>query len=241
MIMNIDFVKTPFTNNPSMERYEGNAFNKTPNQAYLKQKKRELKLHGDFLNGESELSIDKGLRSKVINYTKAQNNMSLEELTLTIEEDFVVMHKGNMELVSVCFPSGWIPVNKLGENLSSIHAPVADSHQLLKSSEKLTEYMCKKSIRRWVWTITTYPELSNFPGLQKPRVDKLENLYFRVETQTSVPLDTETSLFFIKVQVLPLLNIWNVRILDSINSMTENVLNYKDLMQIKKLLNTIQL
>jgi hypothetical protein len=101
--------------------------------------------------------------------------------------------------------------------------------------------MCKKSIRRWVWTITTYPELSNFPGFQKPRVDKLENLYFRVETQISVPLDTETSLFFIKVQVLPLLNIWNVRILDSINSMTENVLNYKDLMQIKKLLNTIQL
>ena len=99
--------------------------------------------------------------------------------------------------------------------------------------------MCKQSIKRWVWTITTFPELSNFPGFKKPEVSKIENLYFRLETQTSVPLDSETSLFFIKVEVIPLLTIWNVRILDSINSMTENVLNYKDLMQIKKLLNKI--
>jgi hypothetical protein len=64
-------------------------------------------------------------------------------------------------------------------------------------------------------------------------------LYFRVETQTSVPLNDETSLFLIKVEVVPLSKIWNIKILESINSMSENVLNYKDLLQIKKLLNTI--
>ena len=46
-----------------------------------------------------------------------------------------------MELASVCFPSGWIPMNKLGKNLSSIHKPVADNDQLIKSSKKLSEYM----------------------------------------------------------------------------------------------------
>ena len=239
--MNLDFVKTPFTNNPSMIRLEGDPYNIYPSQDYLQQKKKELSLHKESLSVESKLSKNKGLKNKVIDYIKAENNSSLEDLTLALEEDFVVMYRGNMELVSVCFPSGWIPVKKLGTNLSNIHSPVADNEQLIKSSDKLSEYMCKQSIKRWVWTITTYPELSNFPGVVKPDVDKVENLYFRVETQTSVPLDLETSLFFIKVEVIPLLSIWDIKILQSINSMTDNVLIYKDLKQIKKLLNTITL
>ena len=237
--MNLDFVKTPFTNNPSMVRYEGSPYNKSPNQYYKKQKKKELKHNKEKLIGESKLSMDIGLRKLVTTYMQAEKSLSLEELTLEIEEDFAVMHKGKMELASVCFPSGWIPIDKLGKDLSSIHEPVADNHQLIKSSKKLSEYMNKQSIRRWVWTITTNPELSNFPGFEKPKVNQLEDLYFRVETQTSVPLNNETSLFFIKVEVVPLLKIWNIKILESINSMSENVLNYKDLLQIKKLLNTI--
>ena len=237
--MNLDFVKTPFTNNPSMVRYEGSPYNKSPNQYYKKQKKKELKHNKEKLIGESKLSMDIGLRKLVTTYMQAEKSLSLEELTLEIEEDFAVMHKGKMELASVCFPSGWIPIDKLGKDLSSIHEPVADNHQLIKSSKKLSEYMNKQSIRRWVWTITTYPELSNFPGFEKPKVNQLEDLYFRVETQTSVPLNNETSLFFIKVEVVPLLKIWNIKILESISSMSENVLNYKDLLQIKKLLNTI--
>ena len=237
--MNLDFVKTPFTNNPSMVRYEGTPYNKNPNQYHKIQKKKELKHNKEKLIGESELSMDIELRKLVTTYIQAEKSLSLEELTLEIEEDFAVMHKGKMELASVCFPSGWIPTNKLGKNLSTIHKPVADNDQLIKSSKKLSEYMCKQSIRRWVWTITTYPELSNFPGFEKPKVSKLENLYFRVETQTSVPLNDETSLFLIKVEVVPLSKIWNIKILESINSMSENVLNYKDLLQIKKLLNTI--
>lgn len=237
--MNLDFVKTPFTNNPSMVRYEGSPYNKSPNQYYKKQKKKELKHNKEKLIGEPKLSMDIGLRKLVTTYMQAEKSLSLEELTLEIEEDFAVMHKGKMELASVCFPSGWIPIDKLGKDLSSIHEPVADNHQLIKSSKKLSEYMNKQSIRRWVWTITTYPELSNFPGFEKPKVNQLEDLYFRVETQTSVPLNNETSLFFIKVEVVPLLKIWNIKILESINSMSENVLNYKDLLQIKKLLNTI--
>ena len=66
-----------------------------------------------------------------------------------------------------------------------------------------------------------------------------ENLYFRVETQTTAPIDKLTSLFFIKVDVLPLAEVWDIRILESINSMTEEVLNYKSLKKIKEILNRI--
>ncbi len=36
--MNIDYVKTPFTNNPSMTRLEGPAYNQNPNERYLAEK-----------------------------------------------------------------------------------------------------------------------------------------------------------------------------------------------------------
>ena len=44
---------------------------------------------------------------------------------------------------------------------------------------------------------------------------------------------------FIKVDVLPLSQVWDKRILESINSMTDNVLKYKGLEQIKELLNRV--
>ena len=101
--------------------------------------------------------------------------------------------------------------------------------------------MCKQTIQRWVWTVTTSKELSEHPKLTKPGLTTFENLYFRVETQTSTPIDENTSLFLIKVEVFPLRDVWDPKILDSINSMSESVLNYKGLVEIKDLLNTMKL
>ena len=40
--MNINFVKTPFTNKPTMSRHHGQIFNKTPNQTYILEKQKQL-------------------------------------------------------------------------------------------------------------------------------------------------------------------------------------------------------
>ena len=151
------------------------------------------------------------------------------------------MFNGNMELGSICFPSGWDFSEKLGKNFAFIHEPVADNSKLIASSQKLSEYMCKQTIQRWVWTVTTSKELSEHPKLKKPNLTNFENLYFRVETQTSTPIDENTSLFLIKVEVFPLRDVWDPRILDSINSMSESILNYKGLVEIKDLLNRMNL
>tara|TARA_B100001175_G_scaffold270394_1_gene242605 strand:- start:260 stop:973 length:714 start_codon:yes stop_codon:yes gene_type:complete len=237
--MNIDYVKTPFTNNPSMTRLEGPVYNKNPDKIYIHEKQKQIDLLGEQLLGETEISKEKNLIKKLINFCNLDNNLSLSELTTKFEEDFVIMYKGKMEIVSVCFPSGWIPKEKLGKNLSDIHEPIADSEQLIKASDKLTDYMTKQRIKRWVWTITTSKELSNFPDYEKPELTRFEDLYFRVETQTTAPVDDKTSLFFIKVDVLPLSQVWDKKILKSINSMTDNVLKYKGLEQIKELLNRV--
>ena len=96
------------------------------------------------------------------------------------------------------------------------------------------------SFRRWVWTVTVNPDLSNHPDNQKNiNPTSIDDLYFRWETQTTARVDNDTSLFFVKVDVVPLRTVWNQRILDSINSMSDAVLTYKNLHNIKRLLNTL--
>jgi hypothetical protein len=67
----------------------------------------------------------------------------------------------------------------------------------------------------------------------------MDDLYFRWEKQTTARIDNDTSLFFVKVNVVPLQQVYNQKILDSINSMSINVLAYKNLTNIKNLLNCL--
>ena len=150
------------------------------------------------------------------------------------------MHKGKLEGISFVFPSGWIPSKALGRDFSFLHKPVADNELLMKSSDKLSKYMCKNTIQRWVWNVTTIKELSNHPEVARPEVVSFENLFFRLETQISTPLDTNTSLFLVLVEVYPLSEVWESTILDSINSMSESILSYKKLTDIKKYLNSLK-
>ena len=168
--MNINFVKTPFTNKPTMSRYHGPTFSKTPNQTYISEKQKQLDLFGEKLYGQTKLSEEKNLLDKFLSYCKLNKNFSLYETTLCFEEDFSIMYLGNMEVVSVCFPSGWKPMDKLGKPLSKIHEPIADSEQLIEASDKLSQYMTKQEIKRWVWTITTNNNLSEFTEIEKPKI-----------------------------------------------------------------------
>ena len=98
--------------------------------------------------------------------------------------------------------------------------------------------MCKNTIQRWVWNITTINGLSNHPKTPRPLLNNFNNLYFRVETQISTPLDDETSLFLVSVEVVKLEEVWDEKILKSLNSMSENILEYKQLSKIKDYLNS---
>ena len=101
--------------------------------------------------------------------------------------------------------------------------------------------MTKHRIQRWVWNVTTIKQLSNHPKVERPDITSFEDLYFRLETQISTPVDEETSLFSVHVSVVPLHTIWNNKILESINSMSDNILKYKNLVEIKNHLNTIKI
>lgn len=235
--MQIDFVKTPYTTGPNMVRNIGPVFISPPDTDLIKKKKIEIEKYGTDLYGQIE--NQENVIKRAAEYCNVYSN-NIVDLALRLEEDVAVMHQGRLAAICFCFPSGFIPSERVGMSLSDIHRPVADGEQLVKASPGISEVMCKKSsFRRYVWTITTNPDLSNHPDNKKETVPmNLEELYFRWETQTTAKIDNETSLFFVKVSVKPLKDIWNKKILESVNSMSDAVLTYKNLHQIKKLLNT---
>lgn len=166
---------------------------------------------------------------------------------LNFKEDVAIMHDGVLVSICFCYPSSWIPAHRVGKTLTEIHAPVADGDMLRKMSQRIAEAMATQdSFRRHVWTISTTGELSNHPNIVKPEVTDstgIDDLYFRLETQTTKALgDGRTSLFFVNVETCPLREFWNnieqrQIILDSVNSMSDGILEYKNLVKIKKVLN----
>ena len=235
--MQIDFIKVPYTTGPNMVRNEGPVFISNPDQQIIRQKRIQIELYGTDLYGQLPES------KSVIERAALKCNVysdQIVDLALRLEEDVAVMHRGRLVGICFCFPSGFKPSERVGLSLSEIHKPVADSDQLVKASPGIARVMTEQpSFRRYVWTVTANPDLSNHPSNRKDVLPTtMADLYFRWETQTTMRVDDDTSLFFVKVDVVPLNTVWNQRILDSINSMSDAVLTYKNLHHIKTLLNT---
>lgn len=236
--MQTDFVKIPYTTGPSMIRNTGPVFISSPDQEIIRRKKLELEKYGNDLWAQEQ-----GLETvitKAAEYCNVFSN-NIIDIALRLEEDVAVMHKGRLAAICFCFPSGFKPSERVGMLLEDIHKPVADNELLVKASPGISRVMCEQaSFRRYVWTITNNPYLSNHPDTKINDIPHtMDDLYFRYETQTTAKVDDQTSLFFVKVDVVPLKNVYNKKILDSINSMSKNVLEYKNLTKIKDLLNSL--
>lgn len=145
----------------------------------------------------------------------------LDTLTLTLQEDFVVLRDGDTmtaECLSVCFPSNWRPREKHGLGFAAIHAPVADNQLLLAGANGIIDLAFRKRrMQRYVWLLTPSADLSQHPHAQRTRWEALANAtpqellaqtYFRVERQTTLPLPhLKAGVFFIRVMVCPLADV----------------------------------
>ena len=234
--MQIDFVKTPYTTGPNMVRNTGPVFISPPSQEIIKQKKLELEKYSTDLWAQH----DNKAVERAAKYCGAYTD-NIVDLALRLEEDVAVMYQGKLAAICFCFPSGFKPAERVGMMLGDIHKPVADGEMLVRASPGIARVMTEQSsFRRWVWTVTNNPNLSNHPNEKIDEVPQsIDDLYFRWETQTTARVDNDTSLFFVHVNVVPLREVWNQKILDSINSMSDAVLSYKNLHHIKELLNRL--
>lgn len=246
--MPIEFpIRVPYTTAPNMVRNTGVVINPEPRQDYIRQKHHELNLRGNDL--WAELPGASLLIRQATNQLGLVETSSIVNFALQIEEDVAVMHHGRLVAICFCFPSSWIPHERIGQTLTDIHTPVADGEKLRTMSQRIAETMsdpAQGSFRRHVWTISNSGDLSQHPATKSNCVaTTIEDLWFRLETQTTMPVgDGESSVFFVRVETEPLRTIWNdlekrQTLLDSVNSMTDSVLTYKNLHHIKHLLNTV--
>ena len=181
------------------------------------------------------------------NVTKNVYERSLEylqcydftEATEKYQEDFVIWAPDangrlSIQIASVCFPSGWAPEEKINKTFAEIHEPVADNKLIMAAADNIATMITQKGpFVRSVWTIANSPELNRHPLIKKPWTNEtIDQMYYRTERQITVPLDN-MAIFFIRTYVLPLLSVDHDKIKDSINSMNEEILTYKDLHYVK--------
>jgi len=233
-------VKVPYTVGPDIVKYEGPAFNANPDPTYLLEKKKELELHGSHVCG----TISNNYLHHLNTFCGIDVNTTLPEICVKLEEDVAILKDGHLHTIGFCFPSGFYPAQKLGLSFFDMHLPVGDGETLRRSSEKVSALISKQDamFRRYVWTLTSLPSLSQLPSYVKPTPQSINDLYFRTETQTTVGIGGDICLFFVKVEMHPLQQVWDdpekrTLIVDSINSMSEAVLDYKYLGIIKEVIN----
>lgn len=244
-------VETPFYMRPHMRMWDGIEPILIKDQEYDRYIKEKEKHYGPYYGDNVNGQLIKSALSALKKYTEIPINISESDgvvysLTMNIQEDFVVLApdlKGNLsaQILSVHLPSGWDPKEKANLTFSQIHEPLADADMIKKSSEHISKMICTKGpFIRHVWTISNSDQLSRRPDLTWPWSDeKLEQMYYRCERQTTIPINDHSSLFLIRVFVCPLIDVFvdqekKDRIIDSVFSMSDSVLEYKNLKYVKE-------
>ena len=166
---------------------------------------------------------------------------------LAFEEDFAVLDgaSGTLPWLCVCVPSHWAPEDKLGLDFAAVHGPVADNAALVAASQQLVALATSGDCwERFVWTISPSPRHDQHPlrHARTPWSDTPEpelfagQCWLRVERQVFFPVGqgTRQAVFAIRVMLQPLAQAVlspgaAARLRDSLASMSQAVLNYKNL------------
>ena len=162
-------------------------------------------------------------------------------LSLSLQEDFAVMLNSDSRglrsaILSVASPSGWIPSQRLGQSMSALHEPVADSAALQQSMQTMSQAMVEKGpFVRTVWTLAGSSSCARPPGLDDTiGLTHAAQLWFRHERQVTIPLGGGACLFLIRVMLAPYGAVVrspgdHERLVASLESMSAATIAYKKL------------
>ena len=246
-------IRNPFDMKPVFNPCKKPSFNVNETDIVIQSQKRiELDNLGTNIWFETPTAVKENLVEKTAaklglfneydNYQVLTECNDIKQLGLAIEDDVVIMHKGKLEACFVAFPSSWNAGEKVGKTLSELHEPIADNEALVRASDGIMRAMTSgQSYHRYTWGISSLDGYSNHPLYEKPDFDSLDNLTFRVEHErTMTIIDKETAVFLIHVDTYPLEEVLKTDfglIKESIDSMSESVLQYKNLVKVKELMN----
>jgi hypothetical protein len=245
-------IRTPFDMKPVFTQCENPKFNANETDLEIQaQKKIELDNLGPDIWFETDVAKEEklaertaatlGLFNQHDDYQLFTECNSIKDLGLAIEDDVVIMHRGKLEACFVAFPSSWNAGEKVGKTLNELHEPIADNEALVRASEGIMRAMSSgQSFHRYTWGISSLSGYSNHPSYERPDFDSLDELTFRVEHErTATVIKDTTAVFLIHVDIYPLKEVLKTDfglIKESIDSMSDNVLEYKNLNKVKELM-----
>jgi hypothetical protein len=246
-------IRNPFDMKPIFNTCEKPSFNVNETNLQIQSQKRiELDNLGKNIWFETPTAIKENLVQKTAaklglfnehnNYQVFTECNDIKQLGLAIEDDVVIMHKGKLEACFVAFPSSWNAGEKMGKSLAELHEPIADNEALVRASDGIMRAMTSgQSYHRYTWGISSLDGYSNHPLYEKPEFDSLDDLTFRVEHERTMTVtEGTTAVFLIHVDIYPLKEVLKTDfglIKGAIDSMSESVLEYKNLFKVKELMN----
>ena len=166
---------------------------------------------------------------------------------LAFEEDLAVLDgaTGTLPWLCVCVPSHWAPEDKLGLDFAAVHRPVADNPALIAAAGQLVALVTAGECwERQVWTISPSGRYDQHPRRHArsawPDMADLDafaaRCWLRAERQAFFPVGqgTRQAVFTIRVMLQPLAEAvarphQARRLRDSLASMSQAVLDYKNL------------
>jgi len=247
-------VETPYAMRPHMRTWQPGEPILTRDQDfnhYIEQKRRFYSpVYGNNARPGLLKSAMDTLRSFDPTAPDLPDHDLMFHMTMNLQEDFVVwaprLDDGELsaQILSVCLPSGWHPYEKVNMSFRDIHTVVADNDLIMAGADAISRLIATRGpFVRHVWSISNTGDLNRQPDRCPSWQDQtLDDMWFRCERQVTVPVAGEAALFLIRVYVRPLREICQDpekqhRILDSVNSMSDAVLDYKGFRYVKEYLN----
>ena len=246
-------IRNPFDMKPVFNPCKKPKFSANETDVFIQAQKRiELDNLGKNVYFETPLAIEEqlvfktakklGLFNEQSNYNLLIDCENIQQLGLAIEDDIVIMHNGKLEACFVAFPSSWNAGEKMGKTLAELHEPIADNEALLRASDGIMRAMTSgQSFHRYTWGISSLDGYSNHPLYEKPEFNSLDDLTFRVEHERTMTVtEKTTAVFLIHVDIYPLKEVLKTDfglIKGAIDSMSASVLEYKNLIKVKELMN----
>jgi hypothetical protein len=251
MDFDLSQIAVPFRMQPGLRRISQQEVRLTPLDAgsTLYAEKRAVFEAGQSRHGVQGFDAEPALRAIAAVGATADPALPPE---LAFEEDFAVLDgaTGTLPWLCVCVPSHWAPEDKLGLDFAAVHQPVADNTALIAASQQLVALATSGECwERFVWTISPSPHYdqhprrhprSPWPSIADPEAFA-RRCWLRAERQMFFPVGqgTRQAVFAIRVMLQPLAQAIEtpgaaVRLRDSLTSMSQAVLEYKNLSQARE-------
>lgn len=184
-----------------------------------------------------EHEMEPEIYDTICNFIVEKYPMRLKEphtfsnIAMQIQED-ISIHRATedrdwLAATHICFPSGWLPDEKIGKSFAEIHAPIPGFN--LKTSRKMVDAMIHHGpFDRFVWSPVFEDRINFHPRTPKKKFDPNNPCVFvKVERQLTIGFPEHNASLFVMRQFLIRDEIDKIALAESLSNMTEEQRIYK--------------